>query len=444
MPDSTDTIFALATAPGKSGVAVIRISGSDVLKAACHFGYLKNPEPRKAIFHSFKREEELVDQGLLLYFPAPHSFTGEDCLEFQIHGSIAVIKKMLMELGGLPGFRQAEAGEFARRAFHQGKLDLTAAEGLADLIEAETEFQRRQATASSAGDASRYFNHLRNEVMQPLALLEAYIDFPEEDIPESVYEEVVGRVSEVNHSIKVALDQLEGAQKIRDGFTVIILGAPNVGKSTLLNALARREVAIVSDQAGTTRDLIEVHLDIYGLPVVVIDTAGIRETEDAIESEGIRRALERAAHADLKLVLFDGTAQPDEGTKALIDSQCLVVMTKGDLANRVRDAELPFDKQKLFWTSARDPQSLSPLVEAIGMHLSHTAPSLETAFVTRQRHREHLLRASQELVKSNEEISLELRCERLRLATNEIGKITGEIQVDELLGIIFSSFCIGK
>lgn len=442
-----ETIFALATAFGRSGVAVIRISGMAATDSLSHFGRSSPPEPRRAIYHSFTlpNTDEILDRGLLLFFPAPHSFTGEDCLEFQIHGSIAVIKKMVAELSTLPGFRLAEPGEFARRAFLNGKLDLTGAEGLVDLIDAETEMQRRQASTSALGHAAKFYDQLRFEIVHSLALLEASIDFSEEDIPDSLFAQVAQEVTALQKTIEDILAASAGAEKIREGLTVIILGAPNAGKSTLLNALARRDVAIVSDSAGTTRDMIEVHLDLHGLPVTFIDTAGLRETNDAVESEGIRRALAKAKDADLKLVLFDSTAPLDAVTHEQIDAQSVVVFTKSD-----QEPQPPRLSEHLpplsppIYISASEPDTLSSLLSAIEGRLIEIAPCVETAFVTRQRHRDHLLRSQEQLLLFGSEKSLELQCERLRLAAVEIGKITGHIQVDELLGVIFSSFCIGK
>lgn len=448
-----ETIFALATPLGRSGVAVIRISGAETARALAHFGKHILPEPRKAIYHAFtinsqsptsNPQSQTIDHGLLLYFPAPHSFTGEDCAEFQLHGSIAVLKRILSELSLLPGFREAEAGEFARRAFLNGKLDLTAAEGLADLIEAETEAQRRQANTAASGETFKYLSHLRGQILKPLALLEAVIDFPDEEIPPSLSREVVELVAEVKTAIAKTIDQSKDAEKIREGFTIVILGPPNVGKSTLLNCLVRREVAIVSDRAGTTRDLIETPLDMKGIPVVFIDTAGIRETEDWVESEGIRRALARAEHADLKLILLDGTQPLDTSTYQLVDAESLIIITKSDLQQKINLAELAIDKGSIFHVSAFHPETLIPLTDKIVNKLTENFSPTTTTPLTRQRHRDHLLRAINELEQFNQEISPELQCERLRRAAAEIGKITGVIQVDEVLDIIFSSFCIGK
>jgi tRNA modification GTPase len=452
---SPETIFALATPQGRSGVAVIRISGKHAAQAVAHFGYRGNPEPRRAIYHSFtlpssenSHERITLDHGLLIYFPAPHSFTGEDCVEFQLHGSLAVIRKTLAELATLPSFRMAEAGEFARRAFINGKLDLTAAEGLVDLIEAETEWQRVQASRLAQGEAAIFYNRLRNDMMQGLALLEACIDFPDEEIPESLRQEVSEQIRILQTTITQQLAMARGAERIRDGFTVVILGAPNAGKSTLLNALAQREVAIVSERAGTTRDILEVHLDLRGMPVVLLDTAGLRETSDSIEAEGIARALRRAENASLKLVLFDSFVMPDVASREQIDSQTIVVWTKADAEGLKKPQNAPFPFHELPWkmvsVSAKDSESVSRLIGVIEEFLSQHQPSQEAAFVTRQRHRALLEEAAECLEAFFGETDLVLQCECLRRASVAVGKITGKIQVDELLGVIFSSFCIGK
>lgn len=491
----TETIYALATPLARSGVAVIRISGNNAIDSLSHFGIMQTPPPRKAMYASFllsssnsscalltasrnepdalratkdggllaatqplnhstiqpstlNHQPEILDTGLVIYFPAPHSFTGEDCIEFQIHGSLAVIKKFLSELSSLPHFRLAEAGEFARRAFQNQKFDLTAAEGLADLIDAETEMQRRLASPSVLGHVAKYYQELRASVLQSLAFLEAYIDFPDEDIPDSVYAQVASEITKIEEQITSLLASSEGAEKIREGFSVVIIGAPNAGKSTLLNALAKRDVAIVSPLAGTTRDMIEIHLDLHGLPVTLIDTAGLRETSDAIESEGVARALKRSEEADLTIALFDQTAPLDPATLLVVTEytteKTLVVFTKSDLPKHPSAASDSMRCLESISVCAHTPATLSPLLEKVEHHLRSRVKLADSAMVSRQRHRDHLMRAAAELSAYPAERSLELQCERLRLAAAEIGKITGIIQVDELLGVIFSSFCIGK
>lgn len=447
MSHHSSTIFALATPMGRSGVAVIRISGKDALTALPFFGYTKTPEPRKAIYHHFTipnhpttPSSNHLDTGLILYFPTPHSFTGEDCLEFQIHGSIAVIKKMLSLLSTLPHFRMAEPGEFARRAFDNGKMDLTAAEGLADLIDAETEWQRQNANYAAQGHVKKVYEQLRQKILTPYALLEAYIDFPDEDIPEETTRAVDGSVREAEEMIRQILAQSVSAEKIREGFTVVILGAPNAGKSSLLNALSQKEAAIVSHRAGTTRDCIEVYLDIDGIPVTLVDTAGIRETADEIESEGIARAKSHAAMADLKLLLKEPSAVLDDEIESLGDENTLCLLTKSDT--------LPpssfQSNEKWIPVSVKHQESLLSLLSLIKSRLSEKLGLANQTYFVRERHRTHLSEALSELSRYHHESDLVLRCERLRLGATEIGKITGVISADEILGVIFSTFCIGK
>ena len=298
-----DTIFAQATPIGRSGVAVIRLSGSAAKQALAHFNFHQSPQARYAHYHSFRVGDDLIDQGLILFFPHPHSFTGEDVIEFQLHGGVAILRRMLAELATLPGFRLAEPGEFAQRAFLHGKFDLTAAEGLADLIDAETELQRQQATHHLQGKAATFYDELREKILTPLAYLEAYIDFPEEEIPEQAMQQLHQQIGALQASILDQLDDEKSGERIREGFTIILLGEPNAGKSTLLNAIAKRDIAIVSDIAGTTRDTIEAHIELAGVPVTLIDTAGLREVADRIESEGIKRALKKSHRRQKILVI---------------------------------------------------------------------------------------------------------------------------------------------
>lgn len=440
----TDTIFATATAPGRSGVAVIRISGPAALAAPPHFGFSAAPAPRHAHFHRFACGGEPIDHGLILYFPAPHSFSGEDIVEFHLHGGMAILRRVLEDLAALPAFRLAEPGEFARRAFLNGKMDLTAAEGLADLIDAETEAQRRQAVRLMSGQAAQFYEGLRQRILEPLALLEAYIDFPEEDIPESVRREVNGRIGNLCRDIGRHLQQDRGGEKIRTGFSVVLLGAPNAGKSTLLNTLAQRDIAIVSHQAGTTRDLIEVHLDLHGLPVILVDTAGLRQSDEPVEMEGIRRAQERAGSADLKLVLIDATAEPDAESLTQIDNRTIILNTKCDKAAPQSILTDGFNPLANIDISSQSGLGIDVLISTLHRTLSDQVPDNQNAYIVRARHRLHLQNACDQLHRYGEETVLELQCERLRLAATELGVITGRIEVEDLLDVIFSRFCIGK
>lgn len=439
-----DTIYARATAPGRSGVAVIRISGPQACHALEHFGFKKSLKPRYAHLHRFTCNGEMIDEGLILYFPAPHSFTGEDVLEFQHHGGSAIIKRMLEELSSLPDFRHAEAGEFAQRAFLNGKMDLTAAEGLADLIDAETELQRRQAAILMQGHAADFYHDLRDRMLEPLALLEAYIDFPEEDIPESVQKEVNDKIIALQKDIETQLNRAFVGEKIREGFTVVLLGAPNAGKSSLMNALAKRDIAIVSHQPGTTRDALEVSLDLNGLPVTLVDTAGLREQAGDIEQEGIKRARKHAEAADLKLVLFDQTQPADEDSAALLDDTAQIIFTKIDLEEQHPSLSALANSSAALSLSTSNGDGVEQLIQHLHETLSQKIPHNHHAFVVRERHRVNLHTAFEELSFYLDETELEIQCERLRRAAVAIGTITGHIDVEDLLDAIFSRFCIGK
>ena len=336
----TDTIFALASAPGRAGIAVIRLSGDGAAAALLRLGCAL-PTPRKATRVRFKHPKfgELLDDGLLLWFPAPHRFTGEDVAELHVHGGRAVIDGVLDALNEISGLRPAEAGEFTRRAFMHDKLDLTQAEALADLVDAETRAQAKQALRQMGGALKELYDDWRHRLVQSLAHLEAVIDFPDEDLPSDVASKIWGDVQALETAIVQHLDDGSRGERVRAGLRVAIIGPPNAGKSSLLNALARREAAIVSDIPGTTRDAIDVHMDLGGYAVTLTDTAGLRQSADAIEREGMRRTRAQAADADLKIALFDGTQPRDGVTAALIDADTLVVMNKADLLTTTRDKD---------------------------------------------------------------------------------------------------------
>jgi tRNA modification GTPase len=328
-------------------------------------------------------------------------------------------------------------------------MDLMEAEGLADLIDAETQAQKSQAMRQMQGEFSHFYEQLRKNIIKALAHLEAYIDFPDEDIPESVLFELSTDISHLQTSISETLQDERSGERVRDGISIAILGAPNVGKSSLLNVIAKRDVAIVSNRAGTTRDAIEVHLDIAGYPVVLMDTAGIRDSSDDIEAEGIRRALARAADADIKLVLFDGSQWPsaESGSTSLVDEASFVVVNKCDvLKDKGRETNPlanPFSRKPLF-ISTSTGEGMDTLLAAIRQRIVEQFSSSNGSFITRARHRALFIEASQYLEKSKQDLPLELKCEELRLAAQAIGKITGKIQVDDVLDVIFRSFCIGK
>lgn len=437
---STDSIYALSTPPGKSGVAIIRVSGTATQAAFAALGVHRLPQARVATLSGLRMADgTLIDRALVLYFPGPGSFTGEEVAEFHVHGGRSVIRCVLDILREVPGLRLAEPGEFMRRAFLHGKMDLTAAEGLADLIDAETESQRRQALRLMQGDAARFFEGLRVGIVHALAYLEAYIDFPDEDIPEHVWHEIDQELTALSTSIREQLAKAHLGQTIREGVRVAIIGPPNAGKSSLLNLLAHRDVAIVSPIAGTTRDVLEAHLELRGYSVTLVDTAGIREQHgDVIEQEGIRRSLREAEKADIRVLLLDASSPDSSGFASFADARTLVVYNKVDLAS-----ELPEDKEMA--VSVATGQGIDRLLAALEGRVAAAFP-VESVYVTRQRHHVHLSSALEYInnYANSSNLPLELKCEELRSAATEIGKITGAIAVDELLGHIFSSFCIGK
>jgi tRNA modification GTPase len=442
MMSSADTIYALATSPGKSGVAVLRLSGPEALPALKQLTGMADVIPRHAHYVTFYRRpgNDVLDRGLALYFPGPHSFTGEDVVECHLHGSHVVIREALEALSAMDGLRHAEPGEFTRRAFVNGKMDLMEAEGLADLIDAETSQQKIQAMRQMQGELSAFYERLRRDLTGCLAYLEAYIDFPDEEIPESVLQDLSQRLAQISGIITDALKDQGRGERLRDGISIVIMGAPNVGKSSLINAIAKRDVAIVSYQAGTTRDVIEVHLDMAGYPVVVVDTAGIRDSSDAVEQEGIRRALQRAEEADIRLVVLDGS-EADEASRELVKGRSLVVVNKCDLMPQSARTAWEGRGCCLSTRTGEGMEQLLALLEArvTGLYSSDDAP-----MITRARHRAHLVEAHFHIEKSRTSLPLELRCEELRQAALAVGKITGKIQVDDVLEVIFSSFCIGK
>lgn len=438
MQDNPTTIYALATPPGKSGVAIIRISGPAAPTCIRELGITQPLPPRHASRVTLHTPQgTILDEALGLYFKAPHSFTGEDVIELHIHGSHAIVKAVLEALSKNQSLRVAEAGEFSKRAFLNGKLDLAQAEGLADLIDAQTTAQHSQAMRQFAGQNSQLFEELRQSVLHPLALLEAYIDFPDEEIPPSVLADVNARIMALKANLCDMLDDHHIGEKIRSGIEIVILGAPNAGKSSLLNTLARRDVAIVSEIAGTTRDMIEVHLDINGYPVTLIDTAGLRDTQDFIEKEGVLRAKHRARTAELKLLLIDSVT-PTELHHHFIgenDKNTLIIYTKNDLAKAPEYA---------LSISTKTGAGIDALIDAIKNYILNEMSATPSPLITRTRHREALQRALDALNRFSSDTPLELQCEELRIASHAVGKITGKIDVEDVLDLVFSTFCIGK
>lgn len=432
-----ETIFALSTARGRAGVAVIRVSGpaaGTTLEALAG----KIPEPRRAqlarLSDPASREE--IDRALVLWLPGPGSYTGEDTAEFHLHGGPAVIAGALVALGRISGCRLAEPGEFSRRAFENGKLDLTGAEGIADLIEAETAAQRRQALRQMGGEFARLTEGWAARLKRALAYLEAAIDFPDEDLPAELLVPVLAEAAALGMGIRRCLADGRRGEILRDGLSVALIGPPNSGKSSLLNALAGREAAIVSAVAGTTRDVIEVHLDLAGYPVVLADTAGIRDSTDIVEQEGVRRAMARAQSADLVLAIRDAS-DPVSRETTLFELPADTVVT---VWNKIDLAAAPEDG---IGVSARNGAGLDALIarlaEAVEQRLGGTAP-----VVTRQRHRAALVECAEALERTQAAEEPALIAEDLRLAMRSLGRITGKVDVEDLLDVIFRDFCIGK
>lgn len=444
----TETIFALSSGRGRAGVAVFRISGPRAGQAGEQLLRRPLPEPRRAHLAWIYAPDdgEALDQALLLWFPAPHSFTGEDVLELQVHGGLGVISAVTRALGALPGLRLAAPGEFSRRAFLNGRFDLTAAEGLADLINAETDAQRRQALAQMAGRAANVYDDWRRRLIEALAMIEADIDFADEDLPEDVAGRAAPLVAALAGEMRAALADGQRGERLRDGLTVAIVGPPNVGKSSLLNALARREAAIVSDIAGTTRDVIEVHMDLGGWPVTLLDTAGLRESGDLVEREGIARARARAAAADLRLAMIDSAQWPlmPPELASVVEGQTVKVANKWDeAAGTVPDGADP----EWHFISVRTGAGLDRLVAEIEQTAEELLGGRETVLITRARHRAALEEALVHLERFTAGLDsglLELMAEDLRLAARALARITGRIDVDDVLDVIFSEFCIGK
>ena len=434
---SEATIFALASAPGRAGIAVIRVSGEATRAALTQLGCVL-PAPRKATRVRFMHplSGDLLDDGLLLWFPAPHSFTGEDVAELHIHGGRAVIDGVLDALRTMPGLRPAEAGAFTRRAFFHDKLDLTQAEALADLVDAETRAQAKQALRQMGGALKELYDDWRHRLVQVLAHLEAVIDFPDEDLPDNVANKVWGDVADLEQSIARHLDDGGRGERVREGFRVAIVGAPNAGKSSLLNALARREAAIVSEIPGTTRDVIDVHMDLGGFAVTLTDTAGLRESSDVIEREGMRRAQKQAADADLKIALFDATQTRDAATAALIDGDTIEVLNKADLIGTTHREALAI--------SAKTGAGMDALIAQLIDRVRAKSDSGAVIPLTRARHRAALEECRAALARSRTTRESELAAEDLRLAARALGRLTGRVDVEELLDVVFRDFCIGK
>ncbi len=479
MSSARDTIFALSSGRPPAAIAVVRVSGPRA-GAALERLIGRVPKPRQAALAQVRGpQNEIIDQALALWFPAPHSETGEDVAELQLHGGRAVIAATLAALARIEGLRPAEAGEFTRRAFEHGKLDLTAVEGLADLIAAETEAQRRQALRQLKGLLGERAEAWRQRLIQALALVEAGIDFSDQaDVPENLLKPALAIARELKGEIDAALAGAGRGERLREGLVVAIAGPPNAGKSTLLNRLARREAAIVSPFAGTTRDIIEVHLDLDGYPVTLLDTAGIRETSDPVEQEGVRRARERAAGADLVLWVVDAGADlsppgPFAQNQVVwtvcnkIDQIVLknesilqsnyknepILRTNETLTSMVNERlttknEFKFTENKhVFAVSALLGSGFEPFLAALAKHAEAHLGGAEPALLTRARHRQLLEDTRAALDRALAEGAAgreDILAEELRLAARALGRLTGRVDLEDILDVIFRDFCIGK
>ncbi|MDA7552405.1 tRNA uridine-5-carboxymethylaminomethyl(34) synthesis GTPase MnmE [Candidatus Pelagibacter sp.] len=442
------TIYALSSGPGISGVAIIRISGKETSNVVKLLTGKDLPKPRVATLRkiNYINTSELIDEGIILWFPSPESYTGEDMAEFHIHGSKAVIEAIHTSISNIKNCRLAEPGEFTKLAFQNGKINLLKAESIADLISSETEIQRQQAIKIMNGKSADQFNFLREKLLKILSHVEAKIDFPDEDLPNDILEELKKSSDDVLKNIKKILNDQKVGERIREGFKIAILGPTNAGKSSLLNHLSNRDVAIVSEIAGTTRDVIETHLNIDGYPVIVSDTAGIRDSKNEIEKKGIKLSLNRAEEADLKLVVVDAkNVEFTDVLKGLLDQNAILVINKLDLLDGEIDPEIK--KLNHVLISIKENLNIDELILKIKDNLKNQFITSDDILITRERHRQHLEQCLEHLKnfnKKNEVEDFDKAAEDLRLATRHLGMIVGKVDVEEILGSIFNDFCIGK
>ena len=441
------TIYALSSGAGISGVAVIRISGvktKEVFQSIIKGSF---PKPRVASLRKIinLNSKELIDECIVLWFPGPNSYTGEDMAEIHAHGSKAVIQSILDNLSKIDGCKIAEPGEFTKRAFQNEKINLIKAESIADLIASETEIQRRQALKIMSGKSSDKFNSWRKTLLKILSNLEAKIDFPDEDLPSNILKNIKNDSETIKAEIRKILDDSKVGERIREGFKIAILGPTNVGKSSLLNYFSKREVAIVSEIAGTTRDIIEVHLNIDGFPVIISDTAGIRTSKDQIEEKGIKLALKRAEDSDLNILVFEPKSVDfTPFLRGLNLKKSIFVINKSDLGvEKVKE----LDKYKPILISVKDGNNIEMLIGKIKKKLKNKFISIEDTLISRERHRQHLEQCIfhlEEFSKKEKDNDFDKATEDIRLATRHLGMLVGKVDVEEILGSIFNDFCIGK
>ena len=439
-------IFALSSGKGPSGIAIIRLSGKDASQISKSITKKDSLNPKEINLCKFYDpvNQNLIDKGLLLWFPGPNSFTGDDLAEFHVHGSNAVINLFMKVLSEQKNCRLAEPGEFTKIAFLNNKIDLIEAESIGDLIHSETELQRQQAVKLIQGNASDYYNDLRKKLIKSLSYIEAKIDFAEDDLPEKVLKEVHASIKDIYQDIQKILQDNKIGEKIRNGFHVAIVGEVNVGKSSLLNLLSKRKIAIVSEEKGTTRDIIETYLNLDGYPVILADTAGIRETHNEVEKIGVSLTFEKIKEADLNIVMIDNASNKiDSKIKALINNDSIVLLNKSDIENKIKHK---FDADTIL-ISVKENNNIDLLINKIKEKLSKKCLLNNNILVTRERHRVKLnecLREIDKFLKKNKNEDIELAAEDLRMATRHLGSIVGKVDVEEILGSIFKDFCIGK
>ena len=442
------TIYALSSGPGISGLAVIRVSGPETKRIIENLTNSPPPKPRYATLKKFSKinTNELIDEGILLWFPGPQSYTGEDMAEFHVHGSRAVIEAIHAAISKIGDCRLAEPGEFTKIAFQNGKINLLKAESISDLISAETEMQRQQAIKIMSGKSSEKFNDLRNRLLKILSNVEAKIDFPEEDLPDEIIKNIKIESKKIKEEIQKILSDNKVGELIREGFKIAIVGPTNAGKSSLLNFLSNRDVAIVSEIAGTTRDVIEVHLNLDGYPVTISDTAGIRDSKDEIERKGVKLALKKAENSDLNIILIEPKSADFTGfLNDLVNEKGLIVVNKSDLGIEKIDQEIK--KYKPIYLSVKEEKNLDVLIKAIKEKLKKKFIKSDDILITRERHRQNLEQCVFHLNNFEQKNLLEefdKASEDLRLATRHLGVIVGKVDVEEILGSIFNDFCIGK
>ena len=440
-------IYALSSGRGPSGIAIVRISGKGTLQVCKNLTQLKELKSNEVNYCKLydPKNSNIIDpEALLLWFPAPNSYTGDDLAELQVHGSNAVIKTLLKILSEQNNCRLAEPGEFTKVAFQNDKIDLLKAESIGDLIHAETELQREQAVKLVQGNASNYYNDLREKLIKSLSYIEAKIDFAEEDLPEKVLKDVHKSIKDIHNNIKKILEDNKVGEKIRDGFRVSIIGEVNAGKSSLLNLLSKREVAIVSEEEGTTRDIIETFLNIDGYPIILADTAGIREAKNEVEKKGISLALGKSREADLNIIMIDNSSKViNNKIKNLINKDSIVLLNKSDIKG---NQDHKFDTDTIL-VSVKDNKNIDILIKKVKEKLSNKFTAYNNILITRERHRVKLNECLKEInnfMNKDQNKDIELAAEDLRMAARHLGSIVGKVDVEEILGSIFKDFCIGK